>query len=253
MRKLLYLAIIALPASLVFSCSDDDGPSPEDIRNKEIADSIAKAKADSLEQVRLDSIEQARLDSIAKVYNDSMQLVLNATMPFADYGSLPADIMDKENNRGYKLIADTTWSTSIVLGDLEGGMTRRELDYAVKSPKALSSQITYLFNPKDKDRMCEAIAYVSRDYGKSLYSLLNWGYISTGSNYGTDYFISKDTVDFISVRDMMTGTDPKDFYKVDYLETSKEEWESFHNADRPAKAGNLVDRIFLRHLNMLKK
>ena len=64
--------------------------------------------------------------------------------------------------------------------------------------------------------------------GKQLYEFMRWGFFSMGSDGGKDYFISKDSTDFIYIRDMYTINPTYDYYFVNFRETSPEEIKYFY-------------------------
>lgn len=212
MRKLLYAAIAAIPLAGMFACSDNDGPKPIDPR----------------EQERLDSIRRA--DSIAaalKAYNDSMNGVKEVSLPILEYGMSLEDLVAKETRT---LLYDTTWTIQGSLGGDDWKMTRRELDYGEDRPDAVSFQVMYLFG---ENELTDGYMAVWRDRGKDLYEFMRWGFISMGSDGGKDYFISKDSTDFIYIRDMYTINPTYDYYFVNFRETSPEEIKYFYSS--PAK------------------
>lgn len=213
MRKLLYAVIAAIPMVGFFACSNDnDGPdiTPE-------------------EQARLDSIRRAdSLAAIEKAYNDSMTNVMEVSLPILEYGMDINELMNKEQRT---LLYDTTWTIEGELGGNDWTMTRRELDYAESRPNAISFQVMYLFNQTE---FTEAYMAVERDRGKQLYEFMRWGFKSMGSDKGKDYYISKDSTDFIYIRDMYTINPTYDYYFVNFRETSPEEIIYFYG--KPAQS-----------------
>lgn len=207
MRRLLYAVMAAVPLVGMFACSDNDGP-------KGISQQ---------EQERLDSIRRA--DSIAaalKAYNDSMNGVKEVSLPILKYGMSFDDLVAQETRT---LLYDTTWTIEGSLGGDDWKMTRRELDYAETRPNAVSFQVMYLFG---ENELTDGYMAVWRDRGKQLYEFMRWGFFSMGSDGGKDYFISKDSTDFIYIRDMYTINPTYDYYFVNFRETSPEEIKYFY-------------------------
>lgn len=199
MRKLIYAALGLLAVTSFYACSDDN-------------------KEDGPQQLTPE--EQARLDSIR--YEDSMTNVKNVSLPMLDYGTDITDLMARETRT---LLYDTTWTITGNMGGYDFEMTRRELDYAETRDSAISFQVMYLFGD---NKLTEGYMAVWRDRGKQLYEFMNWGFIRMGSSGGKDYYLSKDTTDFIYIRDMYTINPEYDYYFVNFQETSPEEILSFY-------------------------
>ncbi len=202
MRKLLYIALAMVSVAGIYSCGDSNNDEPEPV---------------------IDPVEP--IDPEVAL-NDSLAKVAAVSEPILEYGSTFAEITAKESR---KLIYDTTWTINIGLGGYEGSMTRREIHYEVKNDSALSFEVIYLFNG---DRFTEAYMVVDRDLGKRLYSFMDHRYKYYGYDGGKDYYISKDTTDFVYVRDMTTINSAYDYYFVNYQSMSPEEWLDYHSAPK---------------------
>lgn len=247
MKKLFYSVMIGLTALSIYSCSKDDNnvqpepaPAPPVVSPEELA--------------RQDSIRRA--DSIAaaiKHYNDSMQNVYDISLPILKYGKSYEQITALETR---ELLRDTTWTISGTLGGDFWKMTRRELDYAESRPQAISFQVMYLFQYDDYDQseFTEAYMAVERDRGKQLYDFMRWGFQSMGSDGGKDYYITKDSLNYIYIRDMNVINPEYDYYFINFRPTSPEEILYFFGS--PAKKRSKVsptDQVMLELAKKLRK
>lgn len=214
MRKLIFAALGIFAVTGFYACSDDDNNTEKPI----------------------DPDEQARLDSIR--YADSMNNVKEISLPILEYGIGIDELIAKEQRT---LLYDTTWTIQGELGDNEFSMTRRELDYGETRPNAISFQVMYLFGDS---KMTDGYMAVWRDRGKELYEFMNWGFKRMGSSGGKDYYLSKDSTDFIYIRDMYTINPEYDYYFINFQETSPEEIKYFYG--RPAAGPSALSSKILK-------